>query len=584
MADMKREVERKYELPEPSGKGAGKSAGKGAGKSVGKGAGKGVGKGGPVASGGTNGLPDLTRVLTRVGGVASVAVRGVVELDAVYYDTADLRLAADSVTLRRRRGGADEGWHLKLPVSADVRDEIRAPLAGGVPAGLAALVRSRTRDAELIPVVRLRSSRDVSHLLDAEGNRLAEVSVDSVRAQRLGDRVAAVAWTEIEVELADGTDPALLDAVDKRLRKAGLRRSAAPSKLARALAETAPGPGDGPGPPADTAKTAGSAKTTGSAKTAGAGEAAGAAVTPAAPAAFRPRPVTAGDHVLAYLRAQADAIVAQDPAVRRDLPDAVHQLRVATRRMRSTFRTHRALLDRAATDPVADELKWLAAELGVDRDHEVLDARLRARAGALPAPLLLGPVSARLQTWHAAGSAGSRERTLAVLDSPRYLALLTSIDTLLADPPLRPAAARKPGKALPKAILKAYGKLADRTEHALALPPGPERDAALHGARKAAKRARYAAEAARPALGKPAKRFAKRVKAVQTLLGEHQDSVVARDALRALAIKAHAAGESAFTWGLLYGQEQARAADSERELPGVWARASARKIRSGLTG
>lgn len=594
MADMKREVERKYELPEPSGKGAGKSAGKGAGKSVGKGAGKGAGKGGPVASGGTNGLPDLTRVLTRVDGVASVAVRGVVELDAVYYDTADLRLAADSVTLRRRSGGADEGWHLKLPVSADVRDEIRAPLAGGVPAELAALVRSRTRDAELIPVVRLRSSRDVSHLLDADGTRLAEVSVDSVRAQRLGDRVAAVAWTEIEVELADGTDPALLDAVDKRLRKAGLRRSAAPSKLARALVETAPGPGDGPGPvggpSADAAKTTGHAKTTGpaktagSAKTAGAGEAAGAAVTPAAPAASRPRPVTAGDHVLAYLRAQADAIVAQDPAVRRDLPDAVHQLRVATRRMRSTFRTHRALLDRAATDPVADELKWLAAELGVDRDHEVLDARLRARAGALPAPLLLGPVSARLQAWHAAGSAGSRERTLAVLDSPRYLALLTSIDTLLADPPLRPAAARKPGKALPKAILKAYGKLADRTEHALALPPGPERDTALHGARKAAKRARYAAEAARPALGKPAKRFAKRVKAVQTLLGEHQDSVVARDALRTLAIKAHAAGESAFTWGLLYGQEQARAADSERELPGVWARASARKIRSELTG
>ncbi|MBL0780350.1 CHAD domain-containing protein, partial [Streptomyces albidoflavus] len=97
------------------------------------------------------------------------------------------------------------------------------------------------------------------------------------------------------------------------------------------------------------------------------------------------------------------------------------------------------------------------------------------------------------------------------------------------------------------------------------------RDHALHQARKAAKRARYAAEAARPALGKPAKRYRKHVKAVQQLLGVHQDSVVAREALRQLAVEAHGAGESAFTWGLLYGREQARAEAAERELPGVWA-------------
>ncbi|NEB75873.1 CHAD domain-containing protein, partial [Streptomyces sp. SID14478] len=109
---------------------------------------------------------------------------------------------------------------------------------------------------------------------------------------------------------------------------------------------------------------------------------------------------------------------------------------------------------------------------------------------------------------------------------------------------------------------------------ALALAPGTERDLALHEARKAAKRARYAGEAARPALGKPAKKFAKRMKRVQSLLGEHQDSVVAREALRGIGIQAHAAGETAFTWGLLHGQEQAAGADSERELPRVWAAAA----------
>ncbi|NEC95354.1 CHAD domain-containing protein, partial [Streptomyces albidoflavus] len=123
---------------------------------------------------------------------------------------------------------------------------------------------------------------------------------------------------------------------------------------------------------------------------------------------------------------------------------------------------------------------------------------------------------------------------------------------------------------LPAALARDHRRLAARLDHALALPPGPGRDHALHQARKAAKRARYAAEAASPALGKPAKRHRKRVKAVQQLLGVHQDSVVAREALRQLAVEAHGAGESAFTWGLLYGTEQSRAEAAERELPEVW--------------
>ncbi|MFF1422719.1 CHAD domain-containing protein [Streptomyces sp. NPDC058280] len=523
MADTKREIERKYELPESLD--------------------------GPQA-GDRTWLPALTQVRA----VSAVVHQGVSELDAVYYDTADLRLTADSRTLRRRTGGADAGWHLKFPVSTGIRDEIQAPLAETVPPELSALLRSRIRRAELIPVVRLRTARDVTHLLDADGALLAEVSVDAVRAVRLTEHPATASWTEVEVELADDGDPAFLDAVEKKLRKAGLRPASAPSKLARALAETAP---DGAGGPQS-------------------GELAPAQAT-------EPAPATAGDHVLAYLRTQADVIVAQDPAVRRDLPDSVHQLRVATRRMRSAFRTSRQILDRSVTDPIAEELKWLAGELGIDRDHEVLDERLGARLDAVPETLLLGPVRARLRVWSVAQRAGSRSSTLAVLDSERYLSLLDTLDALLAEPPRRPAAAGPPGKVLPKAVLKDYDRLAGRVAHALALAPGEERDVALHNARKAAKRARYAAEAVRPALGKPAKRLAKRMKAVQTVLGDHQDSVVARDALRSLAIQAHAAGESAFTWGLLYGREEAQADRREKELPEVWAKASARKWRAALT-
>ncbi|MEV0025637.1 CYTH and CHAD domain-containing protein [Streptomyces atroolivaceus] len=508
MADSKREVERKYEAtPETR-------------------------------------LPDLTRA----AGVSAVVHRGLRELDAVYYDTEDFRLAADSLTLRRRTGGDDEGWHLKLPVSADVRDEIQAPLTDALPPALGELLRSRVRSTPVAPVVRILSARDVHHLLDEKGALLAEVSIDEILAERLTaeGHGTTSAWTEMEVELADDADPAVLDAVERRLRKAGVRPSAAPSKLSRALAETAPG------------KRRTKKK--------------------------EPSPRTAGDHVLAYVRRQVEALVELDPAVRRDLPDSVHRMRVATRRLRSAFRTYRKVLDRTVTDPLRDELKWLAAELGIDRDQEVLDARLRSHVDGLPAPLLLGPVSARLQLTSVARRTDSRQHVASVLDTGRYLALLDALDALLADPPLLPAAARAPQDALPRAVLKDYERLATRIGHALELAQGEERDVAMHEARKAAKRVRYAAEAAKPALGKPARKFAKRMKSVQSVLGDHQDSVVARDALRALAVQAHGAGESAFTWGLLYGREEAAAAARERELPEAWARASHPGLRAALKG
>ncbi|MCI3221614.1 CYTH and CHAD domain-containing protein [Streptomyces sp. NP-1717] len=529
MADTKREIERKYELPvRPDGGDSGSRPD------------------------GPSPLPDLTKVRA----VSAVSARGVTELDAVYHDTPDLRLTAGSLTLRRRTGGADEGWHLKFPVGDGVRDEIQAPLSDTLPDELAALVRSRVRGAELTPVVRLRTSRDTSLLVDEAGRTLAEVAVDTVRAERrpagAHTGTGTAEWTEIEVELADDGDPALLDAVEKVLRKAGMRPASAGSKLARALAETAPA----------TTKGAGPGKR--------------------APAASKRAPVTAGDHVLAYVREQAEAIVSYDPAVRRDLPDSVHQLRVATRRMRSAFRTYKKVLDRDATRPIGAELKWLAGELGVDRDQEVLAERLTAGVDAHDTTLLLGPVHARLRIWDAAGRTDARTRTLAVLDSARYLRLLESVAALLADPPLLDAAHRKPAKVLPRAVVKDYDRLAGRVDHALGLAPGEERDLALHDARKAAKRARYAADAAEPALGKPAKRFSKRMKAVQSVLGDHQDSVVARDTLRDLAVQAHAAGESAFTWGLLYGEEESRAADRERELPRIWRKSAKRKLRTAL--
>ncbi|WP_330349807.1 CYTH and CHAD domain-containing protein [Streptomyces sp. NBC_00582] len=492
MAETKREIERKYESDD-------------------------------------SGLPDLTGV----AGVASVLDKGTAELDATYYDTSDLRLASAAITLRRRTGGSDAGWHLKLPVGPGIRDEIRAPLSDTVPDELAALVRSRVREGQLVAVVRLRSARDVRDLMDAHGRLLAEASVDTVRAERLFGGQGTAQWSEIEVELADGGDPALLDKLEKRLRKAGVRPSTSASKLARALAETKgghPRPEDkGPAEPA-----------------------------------------TAGDHVLAYVRAQRDAIVELDPAVRRDAEESVHDMRVATRRLRSTFRSFGKVLDRDVTDPIAAELKWLAGELGVGRDHEVLAGRLQAAFDELPPTLVAGPVRERLQNWSKAGEKGSRRRLLGVLNSSRYLTLLDTLDALIADPPALKAAGRKPEKVLAKAVRKDFAKVSALMEEAMEQPPGADRDLALHEARKKAKRTRYAAETARPVLGRPAKDLVKSMKSLQSLLGDHQDSVMARTTLRELSAVAHAAGENGFTYGVLYAREERRAERVEEAVPGAW--------------
>lgn len=482
---------------------------------------------------GVSWLPELAGV----GPVAELVDQGVQDLDAVYYDTQDLRLSRSRASLRRRTGGTDAGWHLKLPLPGDSREEIQAPLSSEeVPEELRDLALSRTRGAPLRPVIRIRSTRSLHHLLDAEGAVLAELSVDEVSAEALLDGGGRATWREMEVELADDGDPALLDTVEEALREHGVERAESPSKVGRGLRETTSLLDGTRNPRADVA------------------------------------PESAGDHVLAYVDRLAAALTDLDPAVRRELPDSVHRMRTTARRLRGCLRSYRSVLDREATEPLRQDLKWLANELGVERDHEVLRERLTTGVNELPGELVLGPVGARLQTWDAEQRTEARRRTLDTLASPRYLKLLENLRALTDAPPLRDKAAGDPGKVLGRALLKEYDRLAARMEPALDMTPGPQRDAAIHDARKAAKRLRYAAEAARPALGKPAARLGGRAKTVQQVSGAQHDSVVTCDLLRDLAVSAHSAGEPGFTWGLLYGQERASARSRERRLPEAWAR------------
>jgi len=163
-------------------------------------------------------------------------------LSATYYDTEDLDLLKHKVTLRRRVGGDDEGWHLKLPVRKDTRQEVHAPLeegaSGSVPARLAARVEDITVAGRLRPVAILDTERTVVTLPGPPPDALVEVADDLVTATRLGEpEDGPMTWREIEVEALsqDSGAAVLLETVGQALREAGARPSASGSKLARAL-------------------------------------------------------------------------------------------------------------------------------------------------------------------------------------------------------------------------------------------------------------------------------------------------------------------------------------------------------------
>src|SRR4051794_29879520 len=229
-------------------------------------------------------------------------------LETTYFDTADLRLATAGLTLRRRTGGDDPGWHLEVPARTGARSGVRLPLGRAtrtVPEALRNMVWAHSRGAPLRPVAEISTDRTVRRLFDATGQVLAELADDRVTARRLrptngsGDATgAARSWRAIEVELVVGR-PELLDTVDTRLRALGLREAAPSSELAQLL--------DGDEHAGPSERKAAKLTTTSA----------------------------AGDVVLTHVREQVEQMRSQDLPVRLDAPDAVHKMRVATRRLRS---------------------------------------------------------------------------------------------------------------------------------------------------------------------------------------------------------------------------------------------------------
>ncbi|NUT42731.1 MAG: CYTH and CHAD domain-containing protein [Thermoactinospora sp.] len=446
------------------------------------------------------------------------------QLVALYYDTADLRLARRGVTLRRRRGGADPGWHLKLPKAKGARQEITHPLTRSikvVPTELSELVLAFTRGADLQIVAELDTRRTVVRL----GNDL-EVADDRVKGTVMGEEPRVVRWREVEAELLDG-DRKLLAKVGKKLMKAGATPAGAASKLARLLEP----------PPLDRAATeAGSA----------------------------------GAVVVDYLAGHVAALLSQDPRVRRAEDDAVHRMRVASRRMRSALKAFKSVI--TDTDEVQEELKWLGTVLGEARDLEVIRARFDGHLRSLAPELVTGPIQTRLGEDLHKREQEAYDRIRETLRGERYFALLDALDRLITAPKLTGRAGKAAQQQLTAAAAKNWNRVTRAYDTAQAIDDPERREIAMHDVRKAAKRARYTAEALRPALGKDMGRLAKHAEAVQEVLGKHQDGVVAQETLAKEAETARQAGEDTFTYGLLIGIERNTAERAHADFPAVWAK------------
>ncbi len=475
-------------------------------------------------------LPDLRDV----PGLSAAAEPRRHTLIARYHDTRDLRLARHGITLRRRTGGTDDGWHLKLPKAKGGRDEVRLPAGAAddpVPAELADLVLAYTRGRPLVAVAELRTDRTERALLGRDGVVLAELADDNVTGIRLEPREeGATIWRELEVELVDGTDD-ILDAVGDHLIGSGARAGKAPNKLSVVL-----------GPQA-------------------------------APDAHPAETRTAAQLMSAYLGAQAARLLAYDPRVRladHD-DDSVHKMRTSIRRFRSILRTHRTLVDRARTEPVDAELKWLADALGEVRDLEVLRARFHAQLADIPdTPADPGWLVEMEQQEHLA-----RERLRGLLSGDRYLSLLDRVDALVADPPVRGRAhkgARKQGR---KTVTRAWHTMVDAHLEAEKAKRPQDRNAALHKTRKAAKRLRYTAEATEPVLGKAARKIARRAERLQDLLGDNQDRIVATQRLEQITPENGSASDGHALGALITLQ---RCADPLADLPKLWRKAADRKL------
>ncbi|WP_312884459.1 CHAD domain-containing protein [Nocardia barduliensis] len=271
---------------------------------------------------------------------------------------------------------------------------------------------------------------------------------------------------------------------------------------------------------------------------------------------------TAADALIGALRDDIDRLSAAEPEVRADAEDSVHQMRVATRRLRSVLRSYGSLLAKKPAAAMNAELKWLAGLLGEARDAEVRADRfaaLLAEHGERADPAALDAVTARLVNAERDRYRAAHDEVLAALDGERYRALREELLRWRTDPPLRHSRAEALATDVFEQVLR---RDLDRVAALVRAEPSVdphERVELLHDIRKSAKRLRYSCEAAEQVIGADAADRGSRAKKLQTVLGDHRDAVESHEAIVRRAAEAAAAGEDASLYDILAAAEDAAA-------------------------
>jgi CHAD domain-containing protein len=459
------------------------------------------------------------------------------QLRTTYYDTPDLRLARWGASLRHRTG---EGWTVKLA------GEVLGPLLARQelvfdgpptqpPDAAVDLLRAYVRDAQLGPVARLRTIRHPVELRDRAGQRLGELTDDRVVV--LDGRRVSRRFREIEAELAEQAPDGALDGVVRRLRDAGATPAEVATKYLQALGNPEPGPAEVLVPEID-------------------------------------RNATVGELVRHDLAESVLRLLRHDPVVRLgEDPEGVHQARVATRRLRSSLRTFRRVLDPDWTSRLRERARWLADRLGAVRDADVLLGRLEGHLAMLEEP------DAEAAQWLLDRLGKEREaaraKLLAAMREGAYVQLLDELLLAASTPQVLDEGQPAVDVLVPR-VARTWRRL--RTEVRQA-GPDPS-DAQLHRIRIRAKRCRYAAEAVVPVAGRPAERFAGAVEAVQDVLGNHHDAVVAQEWLRGAAADAPPA--SALAAGQLIAAERALADRTRAQWQAAWRNLDRKKLRAWM--
>ncbi len=486
-------------------------------------------------------LPDLADVLPgiTVGPVSNL------QLNAVYYDTPTLSMARSGVTLRARLGEPGPIWTLKVSSSGGGPELSRheylfdEPL-GPVPLAARQAARGYVRSQRLDPVVRMHTQRS-QFAVEFEGKPLAIVCDDVVVSDGGTEPIASL--REIEVELAPGrVNRKAVEAIRSRLREAGCRDDETPvPKAVRALG----------------------------------------------PRAFEPPDVmVASIDKRATVRALICHVIGKSvaPLIERQAgvwaghdPEELHLFRVAARRLRSDLRTFAPLLDHSWTVWLRNELAWLGGEVGMGRDTDVMTDRLLSQIARLPSD---DAVSVdRLLQRLADTAVDARRHVVDALSSERFILLLDALVDATREPRFgrgTPGLAEQAARPLVLDLVDKPWRRLSRAVDALQ-PDSP--DAAFHAVRIRSKRTRYAVEAVAPLYGRDARRLAKRIAAVQSVLGDHQDTTVAeawlRQAAKAIPSVRLVAGE-------LVALERVERERLREEFQSVWKKAAKPKLRAWL--